>query len=51
MTDYKNYKPYRTKAQKIEARKTARKVNGTWRSNAPVSYHARKINEKVPATR
>ena len=40
--DYNNYKPYRTKAQKAEARRTARKVNGTWVSNAPVSYHKEK---------
>lgn len=37
----KNYKPYRTKAQKEEARRTARKCeDGAWRSNAPVSYHS-----------
>jgi hypothetical protein len=38
--DYNNYKPYRTKAQKEVARKTATKdVNGHWHSNAPVSFH------------
>lgn len=40
MRDYNNYKPYRTKAQKAEARKTTKKcADGTYRSNAPVSYH------------
>ena len=35
-----NLKPYRTKAQKAEARRTARKdVDGAWRSNAPFSIH------------
>ncbi len=35
-----NGKPYRTKEQKAEARKTAVKSkDGTYRSNAPVSYH------------
>jgi hypothetical protein len=38
-----NYKPYRTKAQKAEASRTAVKCeDGTWRSTAPVSYHKRK---------
>lgn len=37
--DLNNRKPYRTKAQKAEARRTAKQVNGTWVSNAPVSYH------------
>jgi len=38
--DYNNYKPYRTRAQKAEARRTARKcADGTWRSSAPVSHH------------
>ena len=40
--DYNNYKPYRTKEQKKEARRTAYKKNGTWVSNAPKNYHARK---------
>ena len=40
--DYTNRKPYRTKAQKELARKTAYKAaDGTWRSTAPVSYHPR----------
>jgi hypothetical protein len=35
-----NLKPYRTKAQKAEARRTARKdKDGAWRSNAPFSIH------------
>ena len=35
-----NLKPYRTKAQKAEARRTARKgVDGAWRSHAPLSIH------------
>jgi hypothetical protein len=35
-----NAKPFRTRAQKAEARETARLCNdGTWRSGAPVSYH------------
>lgn len=39
-TRYVNRKPYRTKAQKAEARATAVKcADGTWRSNAPVTYH------------
>jgi hypothetical protein len=43
MTDLNNYKPYRTKAQKQIARQTAVKCkDGTWRTNAPVSYHKRK---------
>jgi hypothetical protein len=41
-TDMSNGKPYRTAAQKAEARRTAKKVNGTWVSNAPKSYHKRK---------
>ena len=33
-------KPYRTKARKAEARRTARKdKDGAWRSNAPFSIH------------
>ena len=41
--DMNNYKPYRTKVQKEEARRTAIKgKDGTWRSNASVSYHKRK---------
>lgn len=36
-----NKKPYRTKAQKIEARNKAYKcADGAWRSSAPVSYHS-----------
>jgi hypothetical protein len=35
-----NLKPYRTKAQKAEARRTARKdKDGAWRSNAAFSIH------------
>jgi len=35
-----NLKPYRTEAQKAEARRTARKdADGAWRSNAPFSIH------------
>ena len=38
--DYNNYKPYRTKAQKELAKKTAVKNDkGHWHSNVPVSYH------------
>ncbi len=35
-----NRKPYRTAAQKAEARRTAERCNdGVWRSSAPVSLH------------
>ena len=35
-----NLKPYRTKAQKAEARRIARKAaDGAWRSDAPFSLH------------
>jgi hypothetical protein len=35
-----NLKPYRTEAQKAEARRTAREdADGAWRSNAPFSIH------------
>jgi len=35
-----NLKPYRTKAQRAEARRTARKcADGAWRSEAPFSIH------------
>jgi hypothetical protein len=35
-----NLKPYRTKAQKVEARRLARKdPDGAWRSDAPFSLH------------
>lgn len=34
-----NRKPYRTAAQKKEARANAKKVNGTYVSDAPVSRH------------
>jgi endonuclease YncB( thermonuclease family) len=38
--DYNNYKPYRTKAQKAEAKATAYKTKqGHWKSDAPVSRH------------
>jgi hypothetical protein len=44
--DMNNHKPYRTKAQKAEARKTAVKCSdGTWRSNAKVSYHKHKLGK------
>lgn len=36
--DRNNYKTFRTKTQKAEARRTAKLVNGTWVSSAPVSY-------------
>ena len=39
-----NRKPFRTKDQKVEARASAKKVNGAWRSNAPVSRHPRNPN-------
>ena len=35
-----NRKPYRTRAQKAEARDKARRCgDGAWRSSAPVSWH------------
>lgn len=34
-----NRKPFRTESQKRLARQTAKKVRGTWVSDAPVSYH------------
>lgn len=37
--DMTNRKPYRTAAQQADARATAVKVNGTYVSSAPVSYH------------
>ena len=38
--DMTNRKPYRTKAQKAQARATAyRDKFGIWHSSAPVSYH------------
>lgn len=40
--DFNNYKPYRTEQQKVEARRTAVKVKGTWVSKAPKSYHKKK---------
>ncbi|MBO9194369.1 hypothetical protein J5277_09650 [Rhizobium sp. 16-449-1b] len=43
-----NRKPYRTAAQKAEARRTAELVNGTHVSSAPVSYH-RAPKSKVAA--
>jgi len=43
--DTTNRKPYRTKAQKQEARQTAsRQADGAYRSNAPVSYHTEKCS-------
>ena len=39
-----NLKPYRTKAQKAEARRSARKdEDGAWRSNAPFSIHGEPV--------
>jgi hypothetical protein len=44
--DMNNYKPYRTKAQKAEAREKAFiDRDGAWRSTAPVSYHHKKIGK------
>lgn len=41
--DMTNRKPYRTKAQKAEAKRTATKrSDGTFRSPAPVSCHKEK---------
>ncbi|MGR9056040.1 hypothetical protein ACU8NH_09040 [Rhizobium leguminosarum] len=37
--DMLNKKPFRTAAQKAEARRTARLVDGRYVSGAPVSYH------------
>jgi hypothetical protein len=35
-----NLNPYRTRAQKVEARRTARKhADGAWRSDAPFCLH------------
>lgn len=48
--DYNNYKPFRTYSQKAEARRTARKVNGTWISNAPVSTHPI-LQQLIPSER
>jgi hypothetical protein len=36
-----NRKPFRTAAQKAEARRTARLFGGTHVSGSPVSYHAK----------
>jgi hypothetical protein len=37
--DLTNRKPFRTARQKEEARRTAEKVDGTWKSSAPKSFH------------
>ncbi|MCH6205270.1 MULTISPECIES: hypothetical protein [Brucella] len=37
--DMTNRKPYRTAAQKAEARASARLIDGRYVSNAPVTYH------------
>ena len=37
--DYLNKKPYRTSAQKAEAKRLAKIVDGRWVSSAPVSKH------------
>lgn len=43
-----NGKPYRTAAQKADARNTARKCDdGTYRSSAPVSYHRQVRRQEV----
>ena len=40
MSEYVNRKPYRTKAQKAIAKRTAYKgKDGAFHSTAPVSYH------------
>jgi endonuclease YncB( thermonuclease family) len=53
-----NRKPFRTKAQKAEARRTARKdKNGIWRSDAPFCLHGQPgewvwdVSHKVPVRR
>jgi hypothetical protein len=53
-----NRKPYRTKAQKAEARDTARKgKDGAWRSDAPFCLHGQPgewvwdASHKVPVRR
>lgn len=46
--DMTNRKPFRTASQKSEARRTAEKVNGTYLSTAPVSYH-RHAKQQVQA--
>ena len=38
--DLRNGKPFRTAAQRIAARASARLVNGRFVSTAPVSFHA-----------
>ncbi|MCK1668648.1 hypothetical protein [Bradyrhizobium sp. 153] len=38
--DATNRKPFRTKSQKVEARRYAVRVNGAFCSKAPVSRHA-----------
>jgi len=35
----KNGKPFRTKVQKVEAKRLAYKVDGRWVSTAPVTYN------------
>lgn len=37
--DMQNRKPFRTTAQKYEARQNAKMVDGRYVSSAPVSYH------------
>jgi hypothetical protein len=53
-----NRKPYRTEAQKAEARRTARKgKDGAWRSDAPFCLHGQPgewvwdASHKVPVRR
>jgi hypothetical protein len=44
--DMANRKPFRTTAQKQAARDNARKVDGTWISNAPVSFNGKRRVER-----
>jgi len=37
---FHNRKPFRTQSQKVEARRTSRKLNGTHVSGANMSHHA-----------
>ena len=37
-----NNKPYRSKAQKVEAQNYASKVHGTFHTKAPVRFHSEK---------
>lgn len=44
--DLTNRKPYRTASQKQQARDNAHKVNGTYVSNATVSFSKQKRGER-----